>query len=155
MIDETEFREMQEELNELRDSLDRLEAMNEAQQEILFATLQAVPVDPDIFADFIDRTLGEWLLKRRDVGSPSGRLLLRVRDDVLAKLTDLNQGVRTAKPRPALRAVPLLRPNAMAPSPEAAPGSDGRSPRQGNTPPAEQPPALHAPGAESLSEEDA
>ncbi|MBF3191979.1 hypothetical protein HKT45_34040 [Pseudomonas aeruginosa] len=41
MISEEEFRELQEELDDLTESLGRLEEMNEALSEVVFALLQS------------------------------------------------------------------------------------------------------------------
>ncbi|MGO2242110.1 MAG: hypothetical protein ACTH5D_10180 [Halomonas sp.] len=109
MADENEFLEVQEELGEIREAMEALESKNEALQEVLFALLNSLPIEPEKLADIIDRTLDDWLLKNRSLGSVSSQLLLRVRDDALAKLPASNQGLRGAIPRPALRAVPIQR----------------------------------------------
>ncbi|MCZ7767335.1 hypothetical protein O8J54_33795, partial [Pseudomonas aeruginosa] len=85
MISEEEFRELQEELDDLTESLGRLEEMNEALSEVVFALLQSTSIRPRLFSRLIDHTLDKWLILRRDLGSPSAKLLQRVRDDVLSK----------------------------------------------------------------------
>ncbi|WP_156157194.1 hypothetical protein [Ectopseudomonas oleovorans] len=154
MISEEEFREMQEEMDEMRDAIDRLAAMNEALQEALFAALQSTPVRQELFASLIDRTLDQWLLQRRQLDSDDSLFLRRVRDDVLAKLPEGSLGFPPAKPRPALRAVPVLRPNGAAPKPGAVPTGAGHAPRPGGTPPDGQPLAPHGSGDESHSGKD-
>lgn len=154
MISEDEIRDMQEEMGEMREALDRLAAMNEALQEALFATLQSTPVQQELFADVIDRTLDQWPLQHRRLDSADALFLRRVRDDVLAKLQEGSPGFLTAKSRPVLRAVPLLRPSEAAPKPEAVLNGAENSPPQVGTPLGEQPAALLAPEAESTVERD-
>lgn len=154
MIGEVEFREMQEELSELRDSLDLMAAKAEAQEEILLAALQALPMQADLFADIIDRTLGDWLLKRRSLDSAASKLLLRARDDVLAKLLDLSQGFETANRRPTLRVVPALLPSAAVQGGEVSTSSVEHSPRPVDVPLGEQFSIPHGQDAELRSEDD-
>ncbi|HDY5957845.1 TPA: hypothetical protein RQ821_006302 [Pseudomonas aeruginosa] len=49
MISEEEFRELQEELDDLTESLGRLEEMNEALSEVVFALLQSTSIRPRLF----------------------------------------------------------------------------------------------------------
>ncbi|MDF5983093.1 hypothetical protein P4056_22115 [Pseudomonas aeruginosa] len=51
MISEEEFRELQEELDDLTESLGRLEEMNEALSEVVFALLQSTSIRPRLFPD--------------------------------------------------------------------------------------------------------
>ncbi|MFV9444393.1 hypothetical protein ACNUIP_32090 [Pseudomonas aeruginosa] len=109
MISEEEFRELQEELDDLTESLGRLEEMNEALSEVVFTLLQSTSIRPRLFSRLIDHTLDKWLILRRDLGSPSAKLLQRVRDDVLCKPPEGTLDFPSARPRPLLRAVPAPR----------------------------------------------
>lgn len=154
MINEEEFRDVQEELAGMLDSIERLAAMNEALQEALFAALQSTSVNATMFADLIDQTLDQWLMKRRALDSAPALFLRRVRDDVLAIQPALNSGAQPAKPRPALRAVPVSRPTEVAPRDEAEQECAEDARRPAGAVPEQQPPAPRVPLGQSPSETD-
>ncbi|WP_218618770.1 hypothetical protein, partial [Pseudomonas aeruginosa] len=154
MISEEEFRELQEELAELTESFGRLEEMNEALSEVVFALLQSTSIRPRLFSRLIDHTLDKWLILRRDLGSPSAKLLQRVRDDVLSKPPEGTLDFPSARPRPLLRAVPAPHRKDSARGRDGSEGDVQHGPRPGDTPQPAPGPTPHEPSDEQRPELD-